>query len=404
MSTKLAPTAVETNEIAASGDESARKNGIAGRRLAWIASFTLLAFLLVLALDASLRATVKIDPYRQSNRSWVWWSVKALRNGPPPDVVICGSSLVVATVDETDATYLKHVVDQILHWRCEYLEHCLQQRTGQPVHTADLAMGGQMVSDVYSLAKVMLQGRYKPKMIVWGIAPRDFVDATFNNPNSSETVRYMTKVAGREMFDTGHSFWDRVERSFDKAFWTYGNRDQVVFLQHRLLKAMLHSLGWKNLEENNLPQPLRQYVTENLPEDEGIDHWGVVPYYKGLPFSDNRGEYHTRYNPFKPSIYQFQLRYFDKMLAFCRDNHIQLMLVNMPLMQANMALMPAGMYERYSQDTSRIAQKYGITVLDLNKPGLFPDQDYRDSVHMNGLGGQKFWQILLQHWPASTAN
>jgi hypothetical protein len=57
------------------------------------------------------------------------------------------------------------------------------------------------------------------------------------------------------------------------------------------------------------------------------------------------------------------------------------------------------MYQNYLQDTARIARGYGISLLDLNQPGLFPDGYFRDYVHMNGLGGKKFWQIVLEHWP-----
>ncbi|HEY9719697.1 MAG TPA: hypothetical protein V6C69_19615 [Trichormus sp.] len=401
MSINVAPPAIETNSAATTAAETPKSGP--GRRLGWAMSFTVLALLLVFAVDMGLRAAIQIDAYRQSNRSWVWWMVKALRQNPNAEVAMCGSSLMVATVDETDATYLNHTIDQVLHWRCEYLEHCLLERNGHLVRTADLAMGGQMASDVYAVVTTLMHGAHQPKIVVWGIAPRDFVDSTFTYPNASETVRYMTRInGGKEIFTSGRSFWDRVEQTLDKAMWSYGNRDQVVFLQHRILKGMLARLGWNNLEEDNLPQKLRQYADENLAEDVGIDHWGVAPYYKGMPFSDNRGEYKMRYNPFRPNNYQFQLHYFDKTLEFCRANHIRVVLVNMPLMKANMDLMPAGMYQNYLQDTARVARGYGISMLDLNKPGLFPDGYFRDYVHMNGLGGKKFWQIVLEHWPSQS--
>jgi hypothetical protein len=387
-----------------------REQHSSGKRFQSMASLTwrrslsaaLVALLVLSLVEASLRIFVKPDPYAQVNHSWAWWVTNSLRQSGRPDIAIFGSSLMVATVEDTDATYLHKVVDQVTHRRSEFFEHLIQKRTGKPIRTQSFAIGGQMASDTYALLTVLLSGANKPSHIVWGIAPRDFVDATFMHPDNSETVSYMRKVAGgRDILGVRTSFASRIEDALDACLYLYRHRDMALIAQQQFLISIFKFLGWQEPGGQNQPLFLKNWATEHLAENEPENKWLVAPYEKGAPYTDNSVEYRARYNPFKPSTYQTQLDYYEKVLIWCRTQHVTTMIVNMPLTKTNEDLMPGGMYARYLNDVSALARKYDTVFLDLNKQELFPKKGFRDTAHMNALGGTRFWDLVAEHWPQS---
>jgi hypothetical protein len=214
---------------------------------------------------------------------------------------------MVATVVDSDATFFHRPKDQLLERRCLLLEQLLQEKTGTHPRTISFAIGGEMASDAYGIASVILKDQYKPRTIVWGIAPRDLVDRTFINPNESGIAQYVSKAAGRADVFGGLSFWDKVERALDKVSYIYGNRDAGEALQTNCVKGLLAACGWQKLETDSIPDPLKKYAYASFPEDEGIDNWVNVPT-ETVNFNNNLKEYHERYTPFNNGLYETQLR------------------------------------------------------------------------------------------------
>jgi len=382
---------------AAGGPENKAKT-IAG----WAASGAIIALILAFGLDLSARLWMRADNYAQTNTSWAWWVAKSVNESPRPDIAICGSSLMVATVVDTDATFLNKVLDQVVYHRSKYLEHLIQERTGKQLRTQSLAIGGQMASDAFALSTVLLTGNHKPEYLVWGIAPRDFVDGNFDRPAGTDTAKYMRKVAdGKDVLGLRTSVNERLDDFFAMCLYLYRHRDQALVVQDNICRNILYSLGWKEPSFENLPKALKYFVVEHCAENEPTNKWNVAPFTKGAPFTDNSMEYVARYNPFHPKIYSAQLRFYEKMMDWCQKNNVRLILINMPITKANEDLMPGDMYAQYLKDTTSIAAKHKVEYVDLNKRGLFPDDDFRDTVHMNGKGGLEFWKQFVAHWPSS---
>lgn len=370
----------------------------------WSKSAAIIALLIALSCDLCARILMRADNYAQTNTSWPYWVANSLKESPRPDIAICGSSLMVATVVDSDATYFNKVLDQVTHHRSFYLEHLLQKQSGKhlptPVRTQSLAIGGQMASDAYALATVLLTGSHKPEYLVWGIAPRDFVDCNFDHPSATETAKYMRKIAdGKDVLGMRTSLNDRLDDAFSSISYLYRHRDQILVVQDKLTRALLHACAWKDPSFENLPKALKYFILEHCAENEPEHKWNVAPYSKGAPFTDNSMEYVARYNPFHPAIYATQMRFYEKLLVWCQNNSIRLLLINMPLTKANEDLMPGDMYAHYLKDTKAIAARHAVEYVDLNKHELFPSDDFRDTVHMNGKGGLLFWKLFVEHWP-----
>jgi hypothetical protein len=90
-----------------------------------------------------------------------------------------------------------------------------------------------------------------------------------------------------------------------------------------------------------------------------------------------------------------------RLAEFCRQNGVELVLVNMPLTSYMMAGFtdPAAEYQRYLDVISQISRDHGVLLLDVNTADLrkgFDDTDYGDMAHLNISGANKFSALLAR--------
>lgn len=168
-----------------------------------------LAFFFV--VDLAVRFQIHPDPYSLPQRSFIWWAVhdyKQLKQ--VPDIVLFGSSLMLATVNEGDAAHYNKLIDSATHHRSLYLEELLKDKQDKPVSTFSFAIGGQMASDAYAIAANFITPKFKPQLIIWGIAPRDLLDSAFPGAITSDTAQYMNKIAGVDLIVNEHRTFNSI--------------------------------------------------------------------------------------------------------------------------------------------------------------------------------------------------
>jgi hypothetical protein len=381
----------------------------------WWTSFVLLGLLLFALADFSLRLFYHPDQLASPYRSWIYAAVADYpSSGPKPDIVILGSSLMVAAVNDGDATTLGQNIDGTTHHRSVTLERALNNSAGKPVLTQSFAIGGQMASDAYAILRALfgqdaslnnsnaeIQKRFvKPKLIVWGIAPRDFLDATFLDPYSSTTVTYLDRVSSNHdaLGTRKPYFWREVEHFFDLICYSYDQRERLLVVQKDLMYGLLADLGLVSRSDLGMvktPQELLRIARRELPEDNGINQWMVKPQTSPITqFEDNSKEYTARYQPYKEKLFNSQLDYLQKFLLLAKGLGIKVVLVNMPLTPENMALIPQGRYQDYLARVQGLSNQSQARFIDLNKDGIFTRQYFNDPVHLNGYGSQRFFTMV----------
>lgn len=366
-------------------------------------SFVALAFILLLLCDLTARFTFvvwPIDKYNSPNRSWIWWAVKDFRQQKTaPDIVFLGSSLMMAALYGGDATYLNAPQEIISHHYSRYCQDLLLKSTGRSFHTFAFCIGGQMASDAYVIAAGMLKGQKKPGTIVYGIAPRDFMDDTMPSPASSETFHYLERVSDLKdvALSARQSFWDRIDYYLNQASFIYGHRQDFLYLQQNFVTLLLRRFGICQNDQIKTLLPLRKFAMLQLPEDFGPHDVFEDPYNPALKYPDNTQEYKARYAYFNHKFFADQLTYLQRLMAVCQARHIQLLLVNMPVTQGNMQLMPAGFYKAYIDAVESASRHNHNRFIDLNSPALFLPQYFADTVHLNGRGGMVFVRQLVLH-------
>lgn len=374
------------------------------------ASYVFWAIIGLIVFDFVVRCTISywpMDHFNSPNRSWVWWAVRDFKTAPDkPDIVLMGSSLMMAALHGGDATYLNLPQNVAFHHRSKIFEDLLSKQTGIKLNTFAFALGGQMASDAYALTSTLLAGSEQPKAIIYGIAPRDFMDNTLTSPASTETFRYMSRLGGLDevAWQSRTTFWERLEFACSEISSLYEHRLDFVYLQNKYTKNIIrHLTAFKNLDEVHTPFPVRKQALLELPEDQGPNDLLIMPFSQSdHKYVDNLDEYRMRYRAFRPKLFEMQLSYLERMLQYCKEHGTELFLVNMPLTADNVKLMPPGFYDNYKQRILSLSDRYGAKFIDLNSPTLFGKEYFADSVHMNGAGGVKFFQVLSEKLDSST--
>jgi hypothetical protein len=326
----------------------------------------------------------------------VWWAVDDFRHQKTcPDVVLLGSSLLMHVLNSGDAEYLKLPQNEVYHHKSFMLEDLLRKRTGVKVNSFAFAIAGTMASDAYALSTTLFRQEHKPKVIIYSIAPRDFIDNTLASPASTETFRLMSQLGGVKDVNwrARSGLWEKVEYVLESSSSLYKHRNYFVHLQQRYAKPLLRIAGYKNNDEVHTPFALRRLSLLEMSEDIGANERITLP---GLltHYTDNSEEYRRRYQPFKQKEFMTQCMYLEKFLSFCDQQGIEVVMVNMPLTSDNLKLLSPGAYDLYKRTVSALSLQYHSQFIDMQDTTRFDKSLYCDTAHMTGAGGVKFFKTL----------
>ena len=170
------------------------------RRISAFATAITIFFAVNVAL--SFFAPVNFDPFKFPYRGWVWWTFDGLKKATDQrqehNIALLGSSLMVSAVTCCDANYLHKSLDLTEHHGAEYFDHMLQRKFGGSFKTYNLAAPGQMPSDAYLTLKGMLSTANRPDCVIYGVAPRDFIDSSLGNPTDTEPFRFLNRLVSTD--------------------------------------------------------------------------------------------------------------------------------------------------------------------------------------------------------------
>jgi hypothetical protein len=326
------------------------------------------------------------------NKSWSWWTLNDLKQLPaPPNVVLLGSSLMVAAIAECDANF-KHKVFDLAYYRdAAYLSHALQLQFGGSFTTANLSAPGQMPSDAYLTLSAALKRGVAPRIVVYGLAPRDFLDGTMQSPSDTEAfqvLKHFVDVDGLA-FDYYANPYGKLDWLMQKCFPLY---QQAVWTRGQIAACARGLIGKEETKPTAFALSLRQRCQ---PQNVERGTFLALPTRPGTPLLDNTRDYKQRYKNPSQSNYLVQLKFLQRVAQLCRRNQIDLVLVQMPITKGNVDLLQPGVYKQYQTDISRLAADNSVTLLDMCQFGKYEPTDYKDSVHLNGYGGKKFVDNLV---------
>lgn len=377
-----------------------RKSVRPGRRSTFIVA--LLSFV-ALNLGLSFYNPINFDPYRFPYQGWAWWTFNDLRKSADVhNVAVMGSSLMVSAVSCCDANFLNRKLDLTSYHKASYLDSKLKEAFGGSFKCYNLSGPGQMPSDAYLTLKSMLVTAHRPDVVIYGVAPRDFIDSRMNNPTDSEPFSFLSRLVSVDECASG------LHRDpLSRLDWLL---QRNVYLLH-------HSLDIQMLNDDALTQLMGRIAPVQV-GTRPYTYWErakLMPNYKPgeihesaiinqptsreaarTEFRDNTAEYVERYRHPDRHTYNVQFYFLRKLAQLCKKERIELILVNMPITKENIAVLKPETYLKFVYTLQQFAFDQGINAFDLNEFNNYSKDDYHDYVHLNAFGGFKLFDSLVK--------
>lgn len=328
---------------------------------------------------------------------WVWWLARNYLNDQASDVVLMGSSQLACAVFSTDADLLNRNLDAVLHRGAVALEKDLKEALGVNLKAFNFAVGGAMVSDHLMIAKALFPQR-KPKVVIIGINPRDFIDNCLPSASDTEPFQFLQTYV-----DLGDLTRDSFSSPLAELEWRMNN-----YLPIKKIKKLIQgndppTLAGKSTftnPGNAAPEQATKVSKEKLMQALSATggqprpgEW-FIPARPPYAFIDNTHEYLQRYKNSKPAIYPQQKRYFDALLSYLESNNIKTLVVGMPSLAPNRALLPENFWSEFRGSLAMSCTKHDAQWVDLFDSPEFNDGDYLDTVHLNRQGGAKLMKLI----------
>lgn len=368
-------------------------------------------FLLAMAIFAMINACCtfftpfSFDPYHFNYHGWAWWQFNELRQTTRiSNVAMLGSSTMVSALAGCDANYLNKGLDLTNHHRSVYLEDALKRSfPNTEFESCSLAAPGQMPSDAYITLKGMVASANRPDIVIYGVAPRDFIDSTLTAPGDTDAFKYITRIVNiDDVADkVFRSPWSKVDWLMQRnlylyhhsvdirgAFDTGWNRVLAVLAPRTWSKAPFTWWDRQKLLPNYLPAEIHPEAVMAGPIDRATAE---------AKYTDNTVEYRQRYKNPDKHTFNTQMYFLSKIAEFCRKERIEFIVVNMPISLENIALLKPGGYIGYLQKLREFGIQQKIAVYDTNDFSEFTRKEYHDTVHLNAFGGQKFLDHLTNY-------
>lgn len=299
------------------------------------------------------------------------------RDSKKKRIVLMGSSLVMASVWGADSTRYPGIQDIYHHHRSFFLEDLLKKHGLPPRDVYSLALPGSMISDGYLLAEKLFDGDKVPEVIVYGLAPRDFMDDLLTGETRTAAFQRLMELSDLPgMGDMYLSTWsEKADFVVNNLSFMYGKRWRYQDRISQLVDDLYEYL------------PTRGCATSaNKKPDQELDGQFLLSADRKKVWEKSLVEYGARYKRFNSKQYEKQRQFLEGLLASAGKRGIRVVLVNMPLTADNLELMPDGLYDRYKKTLQALVKRHSCELLDLQRRMALNNDLFYDTVHLNSRG------------------
>jgi hypothetical protein len=297
---------------------------------------------------------------------------KYLASHKKPEILLMGSSLVLSPA------YLIQKSRNCDGYDCTYFEDALQQRTGKRISVDNVGVIAGMTCDQYAILKEAIDIGRKPSFVIYGMAPRDLADNLTSVENSpTQQVLASCRSATR--------FFPASFKPEDLELCVNNHKLGT----NRWLKTLRREASRVSCAVSKHPASLQDTAPAKVKQR-------TPAHTKQFVVLEDLEIYRQRYNPPNYERLKSQSAYFDSFLGLCAQNHIPVLLVNMPLPDVNRNVIPPELMTAYKDAAKKVAAKYGNEIYDLDANLAFADNsnNFNDCVHLNANGGKKFFTML----------
>jgi len=306
-----------------------------------------------------------------------------------PEVVLLGSSIVRFPFWLSDLKHSNNVPKFNDYSFCEYLEKQVEKKANRIVNIFDMGIDAEMVSDAYLICEKLFVGKDKPRLIVYGTNPRDFMDDLL--PTDTGTLSFARLHGLNDLSRSDGLFATNLQEKADLFLQSFAPLYQYRReWQDRVGKYYLKAL----------PEPTPYVPPSTGPVPLTMEQRNLA-YVNRAKIKDGEwirsiAEYEARWA--KPNQEQFQLqaRYLNALLALAHERGIKVLLIKMPVTETNESLMPHDLVAHYDQVIAHASKRWNLDVVDLQGKFRPSDNYFFDIVHLNAKGGDILSTIFAE--------
>lgn len=305
-----------------------------------------------------------------------------IRSEKQADIIVLGSSLVLMPATRCDDYldgkpvcyddwyYHKHVVE---YPQSRYFEKLLANCFRIPISVANMGVASSIMSDHCDLFAMLLEKGKKPRLLIVGVAPRDFLDNTQKDYKHTPSQQYL-----REINSSGLK-WPKALSQADLAeFYTSAERHT---------KKLLALIKSRCSEQTAKISRRKQLVVAT----------DTAPYMQERP---NRlrdlESYKKLYNPPNFQMLEIEKAHLEKMLKLAKSNFVPVLIINMPLTTANTDALDRAALAEYEQSLRKVCKENQATLLDIGSAtSRYNMNDFEDCCHLNTAGGLKLYSEII---------
>ena len=314
-----------------------------------------------------------------------------------PQLLVLGSSLPMEAIARYDAEFTGSFDEKNLntvrtYTGARYLEHLIAEKNGAAIKAFNLTCVACMASDADLILRRVVEAGRAPQIVVFGIGPRDFIDNIVPAVGKTPVCQLLSnRVTLAELFSQPRSFDETRDLLLGQLVYPYKVRsDYKTMLTGWACDLLSHPADL--FESNQLAKIEQQQAP--VPTVKGADKSSSSIGPKPSQFAD-LPEWKERYLPANFDRFEKEKTSFQNMLALCKKNGINLIVVNMPITNENKKLIPEKLYARYKNEICKMPAQYGNEMLDLDANEAFQLSDFYDSAHMNAHGGKKVQELMV---------
>ncbi len=348
----------------------------------------------------------KTDPVDFPVNTWTTWAIKDfLSDQKKPDVVFMGSSLMLVPLDGTDADHLNRRIDGSAHHKSVYFEDKFKQYSGQKVASYNFALPGEMPSDAALITRFLLKGEKAPKVLVYGVGPRDFMDNLLPSPAATDPFQYLSRFGDwSNRVDLIVPQWqERLNYELGRAFYTYGAKNQLAQNSDRVIKGVLDEVAPAPKTEKTKAELVamrRLLLPDYHPFEINRDECFFRPESQSArpKFEDNISEYRKRYKTLKMETFNGQMQFLADILDTAKERQVHVLLVAMPITDINRNLLSDQSWNLYRNNLRKLAASHqdSATFFDMQETKAFNISDFQDTVHLHSGGGAKLLDMIAK--------
>ncbi len=351
---------------------------------------------------------------RRQEGDWIWWITRGyLKSGTDCDVAVFGSSQMGAALYSAEAEFRKDAVDTVVVRNSKLIENLLAKDFGFAAKSFNFSFGGAMISDQYLLASSLFNEQHKPKLVIIGVNPRDFIDNSLASPSATDPYRLLARYADLKGLEFA-SFSNPLEW----MDWKMNNSLPIRLEGRAMVKdvtAVVSNLVRHTNKDSSTLQVTGEGETENSEEKAAAEtekgdalkalyqtgghvkpgQWRVVATSWGA-FKDNTREYQVRYKNPSPAIYPQERQFFEHLLAHLQSQNIKTLVVGMPSLWPNRALLSDQFWSDFRSYVASTCAGYDADWVDFTDDKRFSSNDYLDTVHLNSTGGTKLMKAIAE--------